>query len=54
MVRMHIGDFALDVPKASGACAGAAPTGPRHPAPTSPPPPPPPLPPVSTKQLLAT
>jgi hypothetical protein len=62
MVCTHTGDFALDVPEASGARAGAAatgpcglaPTGPRRAAPRSPSPPPPPPPPVSIEQLLAT
>jgi hypothetical protein len=51
MVRTCTGDFALDVPEASGARGGAAPTGPRGIAPTSPPLPPPP---VSIEQLLAS
>jgi hypothetical protein len=51
MVCTCTGDFALDVPEASGARGGAAPTGPRGIAPTSPLLPPPP---VSIKQLLAS
>jgi hypothetical protein len=50
MVCTRTGDFALDVPEASGARAGAAPTGPHGAAPASPPPPPP----VSIEQMLAT
>jgi hypothetical protein len=54
MVRTRTGNFTLDMPKSSNACAGAAAAGPR--GPTSELPPPPPLPPplVSLKQLLAT
>jgi hypothetical protein len=43
MVRTRTGDFALDMPQASGAHARVAATGPRGPTPASPSPPLPPM-----------